>query len=369
MPQDRYQRQSLVTQIGPAGQAKLSAARVLIVGMGALGCTIADQLARAGAGMMRIVDRDVVEWTNLQRQTLYDESDAKRGIPKVEAAARRLRTLRSDLTIEPHAVDVDASNIESLTGGFQGFDVILDGSDNAELRYLINDVSVKLGMPWVMGGCIGVEGRVVAFEPPGMGTVAPHVSKRDQRGDPVGWNSMKYPCLRCVFPTPPAAGELATCDTAGALGPAIGVVASLQVAEAMKLIVGDPSAATTLTTLDVWTSRFHSIDLKTARRDDCPCCGLRKFEFLDRPASGGAKLCGRNAVQIRPPSPTRLDLAALAKRLAPVALIETTQLTVSVAPRDRKDLTLRIFADGRAIVMGTADVATARAIYARLVGV
>ena len=197
------------------GQAKVAAARVVIFGMGALGSTVADQLARAGVKLLRIVDRDVVEWTNLQRQTLYEEGDAARGLPKVEAAARRLRSIRGDLVIEPHAIDIDAGNIESLV---RGVDLIVDGSDNAELRYLINDVSVKDGVPWVMGGAIGVEGRVAAFDP--------------ARGGP---------CLRCVFQTPPGAGELATCDTAGALGPVIGVVASMQVVEAMKLIVGDAS--------------------------------------------------------------------------------------------------------------------------------
>ena len=357
---NRYHRQSLVAQVGTSGQAKLAAARVLILGMGALGSTIADQLARAGVALLRIVDRDVVEWTNLQRQTLYEESDARRGVPKVEAAARRLRTIRSDLTIDLHAIDVDASNIELLT---RDIDLILDGSDNAELRYLINDVSVKSGVPWVMGGCIGVEGRVVAFDPRAMRDAPSTV--RNRSGDAPALNR---PCLRCIFPTPPAAGELATCDTAGALGPAIGVVASLQVAEAMKLIVGDATAAMTLTTLDIWTNRLHSIDLKTARRDDCSCCSKRQFDFLNRPTVGGAKLCGRNAVQVRPATPTRIDLAALAGRLRPVATLDATDLMLKVELRERPEHWLSIFGDGRAIVFGTSDLALARAMYARVIG-
>jgi adenylyltransferase/sulfurtransferase len=340
---DRYHRQSLIPQVGLAGQTKLSAARVLVLGMGALGCTIADQLARAGVDTLRIVDRDIVEWTNLQRQTLYSEEDAIRSVPKVEGAQTRLNAIREDLLVEPHAIDIDASNIESLT---RDIDLILDGSDNAELRYLINDVSVKHRIPWVMGGCIGVEGRVAAFDPKSGG-----------------------PCLRCVFPTPPAAGELATCDTAGALGPAIGAVASLQVVEAMKLIVGDATAATRrLHTLDVWAGRQHSVDLGEAKRADCPCCGARRFEFLDRPATGGAKLCGRNAVQVRPAAPTRVDLIALAKRLGPVATVDVTSLMLKVELRERPEYWLSVFGDGRAIVFGTADLALARSIYARVIG-
>jgi molybdopterin-synthase adenylyltransferase len=339
---DRYQRQSLVSQIGPTGQAKIAVSRALVVGMGALGCTIADQLARAGVAMLRIVDRDVVEWTNLQRQTLYDESDARRSLPKVEAAARRLRTIRTDLRLDPHAIDVDASNVESLA---RDVDLILDGSDNAELRYLINDVSVKSGVPWVMGGCLGVEGRVAAFNP--------------KHG---------RPCLRCLFPTPPGAGELATCDTAGALGPAIGVVASMQVVEAMKLVLGDATAAGRLHKIDVWAGRQHSVDLADAKRIDCSCCGARKFEFLDRPTTGGAKLCGRNAVQVRPATATRVDLAALAERLAPVATLDATSLMLKVELRERPEQWLSIFGDGRAIVFGTADLSVARALYARVIG-
>lgn len=339
---DRYQRQSLVPQIASAGQARLCAARVLVLGMGALGATVADQLARAGVAMLRIVDRDVVEWTNLQRQTLYDERDATRGAAKVEAAAKRLAAIRGDLVIESHALDVDAANLEPLV---RGIDLIVDGSDNAELRYLINDASVKHGVPWVLGGCIGVEGRVAAFDPTRGGC-----------------------CLRCLFPTPPAAGELATCDTAGALGPAIGVVASMQVVEAMKLLVGDVSAASRLLTIDVWSGRFHAVDLREANRPDCLCCGRRGFEFLDRPSVGGAKLCGRNAVQVRPASPTRLDLAALAARLRSVAAVDLSDLTLRVVLKERTDVWMNVFGDGRAIVFGSNDLTAARALYARVIG-
>ena len=337
---DRYHRQSIVPEIGAAGQARLAAARVLIVGVGALGSAAADQLARAGVRMLRIVDRDVVELTNLQRQTLYEESDAIRGLPKVEAAARRLTAIRTDMLIEPHATDVDTSNIEML---IRGIDLIVDGTDNAELRYLINDAATKQGTPWVMGGGLAVEGRVAAFIPGG-------------------------PCLRCIFPTPPSPGELATCDTAGALGPTIGVVASLQVVEAMKLIVGDPTAAATMHVIDVWAGRHRAIDLREARDPDCTCCGRRQFEFLDRPATGGAKLCGRNAVQVRPPAPTRIDLGALGKRLAAVATVDATPLMLKLTLHERPELWMSVFGDGRAIVFGTNELPVARSLYARVIG-
>lgn len=308
--------------------------------MGALGSAVADQLARAGVGLLRIVDRDVVELTNLQRQTLYEEVDAHRNLPKVEAAARRLTAIRSDLVIEPHALDVDAANIEPL---LDGIDLIIDGSDNAELRYLINDAAVRHRLPWVMGGAIGVEGRVAGFRTRG-------------------------PCLRCVFPTPPAPGELMTCDTAGALGPTIGVVASLQVVEAMKLLLADPSAASVLHTMDLWAGRHRAIDLRAAQRSDCRCCGERKFDFLDRPATGGAKLCGRSAVQVRPPTSTRIDLASLASRLAPIAKVEATSLMLKLMLHERPEQWMSVFGDGRAIVFGTADLAVARSLYARVIG-
>ena len=334
---DRHHRQSLLPQIGRDGTARLRASRVTVLGVGALGSSVAEYLVRAGVGAITLVDRDVVELTNLQRQGLYAERDV--GLPKAEAAARRLAAIDGTVALDARAIDVDASNVGTLLPT----DLIVDGSDNAELRYLINDFCVGRSLPWVMGGVIGVEGRVAGFKAP-------------------------WPCLRCLFETPPVAGELATCDTAGVLGPAVGVVASLQAVEAIKLLVGDASAARTLHVVDVWRPRFATIDLSGARRDDCPCCGRGDLEFLRRAPSGGARLCGRNAVQVRPPAPTRVDLAKLASRLASIASIETTQLMVKVVLPDRPTLKLSVFGDGRMLVVGTEDVALARGIYARIVG-
>jgi adenylyltransferase/sulfurtransferase len=341
---DRYHRQSILPQFGTAGQERLRAAHVLLLGVGALGSTIAEQLVRAGIGKLTLVDRDVVELTNLQRQALFDESDAKRGLPKVEAAARRLRALNAEVELLPKPLDVDASNIESLIE--KDTTLLLDGSDNAELRYLINDVLIKRSLPWVMGACIGTEGRVASFDPRRKGS----------------------PCLRCLFPTPPSAGELATCDTVGVLGPAIGVVASLQVAGAMKFLV-EPEPSLQLFTLDVWTGRFKTIDLAEARSPDCVCCGRRSLEFLNRASAGGTRLCGRNVVQVRPPLPTRIDLLKLAEKVRPIADIDATQLMLKLVLHEKPQHPISIFGDGRMLVFGTDDPALARGLYARVVGV
>ena len=197
-------------QIGAEGQEKLARARVLLVGCGALGCTIAEQLARAGIGFLRIVDRDIVELTNLQRQVLFDESDAASALPKAIAAAKRLKQINSSIAIEPHVADLDAGNAES----FCDVDLILDGTDNVATRFLLNEISVKNNIPWIYGACVGTEGRVMTIRP----------------GD--------GPCLRCIFREPPAPGELPTCDTAGVLGPIAAVVGAMQAMAAMKLIVG-----------------------------------------------------------------------------------------------------------------------------------
>lgn len=337
--ENRYHRQQLLPQIGLEGQRKISAARVLLVGCGALGTSIAGQLARAGVGFLRIVDRDVVELTNLQRQVLFDEEDARQGVPKAIAAANRLRRVNSTIAIEPHVKDVHSGNVEELID----VDVILDGTDNAETRYLVNDVSVKHGVPWVYGACVGVEGRVMAVVPG------------------------KTACLRCVFAEPPGVGELATCDTAGVLGAAAAVVASHQVVAAMKVILGAPVRE--MVTLDVWSLRSRVVSLDDAQRDGCPCCGQRRFEFLDRASTGSVSLCGRNAVQIRAGRTGRIDLRRLSERLAMVGEVALGEYMVKCRLRGDDGIDLTVFPDGRVIVNGTDDVSKARAIAARVVGV
>jgi adenylyltransferase/sulfurtransferase len=341
-PIDRYHRQTLLSRIGEDGQRRLQSARVLLVGCGALGTVIADQLVRGGVGMVRLCDRDLVELTNLQRQVLFDETDAAAGTPKAVAAAARLARINSSIVIDPHVVDVHSGNIEPL---MDGVDLVLDGTDNVETRYLINDAAVKHGIPWIYGGCVGTSGRVATIIP------------------------IKGACLRCLFPQPPGPGELPTCDTAGVLAGAANIVASLQVAAAYKVLLEDPSAAE-MVSIDVWPVRVHAVSIADGRRPDCPTCGERKFEFLDaRPGAAAAALCGRNTVQIRPSNAVNtIDFDAITPRLASAGVVERTPFFVRCSPRESK-LTLTLFPDGRAMIHGTSDPAVARSLYARLVGV
>jgi molybdopterin-synthase adenylyltransferase len=340
---DRYQRQRILPAIGSAGQDKIRAARVLLIGCGGLGCSSADLLVRAGVGSITIVDRDVVELSNLQRQSLFDESDARRSLPKVEAAARRLRAVNSEVAIDPQALDVDAGNLLSLMDSSRAT-IVIDGTDNAQVRYLMNDACVSRGLPWVMAGCVGTEGRVLPVVPGG-------------------------PCLRCVFPTPPDAGEVDTCDIAGVLGPGIAMVAALQVAWAIRILVDGFSIAPKLTAMEFWNSDLRTIDLDDAKSADCPCCGQRQFEFLARAGSAGAKLCGRNAVQVRPaPGSRRLDLAAMESKLRPFATTESSELMLKLVLHEKPELAMTLFADGRMIVFGSEDPTLARSIYSRVVG-
>ena len=340
MELNRYHRQILLPQIGEAGQSRLLASRVLLIGCGALGSVIAEQLARAGVGLLRIVDRDIVELTNLQRQVLFDESDVAHALPKAVGAANRLSRVNSGIQLEPIVADLDASNVES----FLDVDLILDGTDNVATRYLVNDVAVKRSVPWVYGACVGTEGRVMAIRP-GQG-----------------------PCLRCVFPEPPAPGELPTCDTAGVLGPVAGVVASMQVIAAIKLLTGSESIGDELVSMDLWSNRIRVVDTSDSRRADCPACGLRRFDFLCDTASRAVQLCGRQAIQIRATSKQALLASDLAARLNPFGTTQATPYFVRCALRDEKPLQITVFLDGRTIVHGTNDPARAKAIHARYLG-
>jgi molybdopterin/thiamine biosynthesis adenylyltransferase len=345
---DRYHRQSLLPQIGIEGQARLRASSILLVGCGALGTVIAEQLVRAGIGMLRIADRDIVELTNLQRQVLFDESDVKNGVPKAIAAAERLGRINSEVKLEPHVTDVHSGNVE-LLAGFDGdsrpVDLILDGTDNVTTRYLLNDVAVKHQVPWVYGACVGTEGRCMAVTPPGGA------------------------CLRCVFPEPPSPAELPTCDTAGVLAPAAAIVASLQVAAAMRVLRQNGFAPEMLISVDAWRGRFRTISLDDAKRADCPTCAGRLFEFLDaRAESQMTSLCGRNAVQVRPHSTGPMELARIAQKLSNSGQVHRTQYLVRCELADPLGLHLTVFPDGRAIVNGTADLDRARSIYSRFIG-
>ena len=336
----RYHRQELLPQIGKDGQARLAAGRVLLVGCGALGCTIAEQLARAGVGRLRIVDRDVVEWSNLQRQVLFDEVDARDATPKAIAAKARLARINSGVAVEAVIADVHAGNAVQLAAGV---DVILDGTDNVDTRYLLNDVASCHETPWVYGACVGTEGRVMPVVPG------------------------KTACLRCVFPEPPAGSELPTCDTAGVLGPVAAVVGSLQAVEAIRLLVGGPEEGrSALWSADLWAGRARTTALE--RQPDCPTCGRREFSFLSKPPGQSTTLCGRRSVQVRPAREVRLDLAGAARKLGGVGEVQQTPFLLRCRLADESGVELTLFADGRLIVSGTTDGDKARSLYARYVG-
>ena len=353
-PTDRYHRQMLLAQIGSAGQARLGASRAAVVGCGALGCTIAQWLARAGVGEIVVIDRDVVELTNLQRQVLFDEGDAAAGRPKAEAARLALARINSGIEVRAVVTDLDHLNAAEL---LDGADLILDGTDNAPTRYLLNDIAVRDGIPMVYGGVVSTGGVTM--------TIASGID------DPTA-------CLRCVFRDPPAAGALETCDTAGVLGPAVGVIASVQAGEAIKVLSGNTDAVRRgVLQIDLWDGDTRSIG---ARRDaDCPCCGGRNFEFLEGKHAGRTvKLCGRGAVQVHAGSRGSIDLHAVARRLgAHGAVVQNDLLVRALLVGEVPDegvagvgggCEVTVFADGRAIVKGTERAERARSIYAKYVG-
>jgi adenylyltransferase/sulfurtransferase len=337
----RYDRQVKYHPFGVEGQKRLRDSAALVVGCGALGSVIANTLARAGVGTLRIVDRDFLELNNLQRQVLYDEADVAAGMPKAIAAANRLRTINSDIKIEPVVGDVTYINIASLA---EGVGVIIDGTDNFETRLLVNDYCVKHKLPWVYGGCVGADGQTMAILP---GETA---------------------CLSCLLPEMPPPGTTPTCDTAGILGPVVNVIASLQSIEALKILSGNlESVSRKLTVIDLWDNRLRQIDLgDLCERADCPTCGQGKFPWLIGERGGQtAVLCGRNAVQLRSETPQQLNLAELERRLSSVGRVTRNPFLLRLEVAGH---VITQFPDGRAIVAGTDDVAQARTIYARYVG-
>jgi adenylyltransferase/sulfurtransferase len=352
---DRYHRQMLLPGVGEAGQRRLLASHALLIGCGALGSTVADLLSRAGVGTITIVDRDLVELTNLQRQTLYTEADARDALPKPIAAQRRLAQVNSTVRIRPVCDDFHPGNAEEIASDLPDappVGVIIDGTDNFETRYLLNDLAVSLGVPFVYAGAVATGGMTM--------TVIPGVT----------------PCLRCVFEQMPDPATAATCDTAGVLGPAVTAIASIEAGEAIKALIGAADAITPrLLTLDLWTNEARSISLAGARRDDCPCCGREDFDFLEgAKASVARTLCGRNSVQVAPASrDASIDLDALAQRLAPHGAFTMDDFLLRGAlARERNDrgepIGLAVFPNGRAIISGTTEQRVAKTIYARYVG-
>lgn len=337
---ERYSRQILFQPIGKDGQEKLAKSRVLLVGCGALGASHAEILARAGVGFLRIVDRDFVEFTNLQRQTLFSESDAKERLPKAVAAKDRLAKINSEIEVEAIVADINYSNIEDF---IKDCDLVLDGTDNFQTRYTVNDACVKLKKSWIYGAAVSSYGVTMTIIPG------------------------ETPCLRCIFEEMPDAGSSPTCDTAGVIQPIIASVSAIQTTEALKILTGKTEDLhRSLIQIDVWQNDWRKIKLG-APNADCETCGKKNFEFLDAESvEFSAVLCGRNAVQISPPKPTDLDLPALAEKLKNLGEVKQNEYLVRLTI-DENELT--IFRDARAIIRGTDDVSTARSLYAKFVGV
>jgi adenylyltransferase/sulfurtransferase len=335
----------LYDKVGPEGQQRLAASRVALFGCGALGTVLANTLVRAGVGFVRLCDRDFIEIDNLQRQILFDEGDIAANLPKAQAAAIKLRAVNSQVRVEPHVVDVNPANIVALA---DGVDLLLDGTDNFETRFLINDLAVQSRRPWIYGAVIGATGLCMTIVPG------------------------RTPCLRCIFEEAPPPDMNPTCDTAGVLAPAVNVVASLQAIEAMKLLMGRIDEINpNLVHLDLWTGRMMGMNVQTARQSGtCPCCARNEFEFLRGGRTGTtAALCGRNAVQIVPPAPpgAPVDLAVVAARLASAAT-EPVRHNVHMLRATLGGYELTLFPDARAIIKGTSDPAKARSLYARFFG-
>ncbi len=335
---DRYSRQILFSGIGEEGQRRLLAARVLIVGCGALGSAHAESLARAGVGHLRLVDRDFVEPSNLQRQTMFTESDAEQRLPKAIAAANHLREINSEIEVEPHVVDVNHSTIERL---IENCDVVVDGTDNFSTRYLINDACVKHNTNWIYGAAVGSYGVTM--------TIRPHQTA----------------CLRCIFEEAPAAGSAPTCDTSGVIMPIINVVSAVQVSEVFKLITGQTQALHgSLMQFDVWQNEWRKIGAG-ARRDDCPTCALALYETLTRAEEGAAVLCGRDAIQISPSQPTCINFPTLAERLRRAGEVKFNEYLLRFRTGDFE---LTVFRDARSIIRGTDEIPVARSLYAKYIG-
>jgi len=331
---ERYSRQILFPGIGETGQQRLLDARVAVLGCGALGSFQAGALARAGIGYLRIIDRDYVELSNLQRQWLFDQCDVEQGLPKSIAAARKIASINSAIQVDPVVADLTASNVDEVLADV---DLILDGADNFEARYLINDHAVDRGRPWVYGAAVASYGITMSIVPG------------------------KTACLRCIYPDPPS-GAQPTCETAGVLGTVTALIASLQVSEAIKILCGgEPSGR--ITTADVWTGEIRQVS-QPGPSEDCPACARREFPYLTGKHRAPVSLCGRNAVQIH--ERTRpIDLQQLASRLAPLGMVRANEfaLRFEISP-----YLLTVFPDGRAIIKGTTDVGVARSLYARYIG-
>jgi molybdopterin/thiamine biosynthesis adenylyltransferase len=337
---DRYSRQTLFPPIGKEGQERLRAASVTIIGCGALGTVLANNLCRAGIGHLTVADRDYIEISNLQRQILFDEEDVARHLPKAIAAKEKLQRVNSEVEVEALIEDINADGIEAL---IQRADLVLDATDNFETRYLLNDVCIKYNKPWIYSGVIASYGVTM--------NIIPGVT----------------PCLRCVFPEMPLPGTTPTCDTAGVLNGIVGAITGIASTEVLKILLNSDRISHDMLWMDLWENTSERIELP--RQPDCPACDQHHYEFLDAlSGTGSTSLCGRNAVQVRSNSRNRagkVDFSALAQRLNPVGEVSFNEFLLRFSI-DNYELT--VFPDARAIIKGTDDEQVARSVYARYIG-
>ena len=356
---DRYSRQILFAGIGAEGQRRLATAHVAIVGCGAMGASSASLLSRAGIGTLTLIDRDFVEPSNLQRQILYDEADARESLPKAEAARRHIGHFNSNVVVHAHIADLVPGNITELLASA---DIVLDATDNFETRYLINDFAVQQGKPWIYAAAIGAYAATMNILPaPAADSPAPSA---------VQWQPTA--CLACIFPKPPV-GNLQTCDTSGILASAVNLAASIQVTEALKFLTGQPDLMRrTLVSFDLWNlvgnGNLDRSEIATGvPRPDCEVCGKRSFTHLAGENRAHITLCGRDSVQIhehhRP-----IDFAAMRARLSTHSDVQDLRSNDLLLRFRRGPHTITLFADGRAIVQGTTDITVARSLYARFIG-
>lgn len=332
----RYSRQTLLKQIGKSGQKKLSKAKVAIVGCGALGTNIANNLVRSGVGNLTVVDRDLVELNNLQRQSLFNEQDV--GLPKASVAVDKLKKVNSDIEIQSIVDDVNNENVENIV---QNMDVVVDGTDNLLTRFLINDVCVKKHIPWVYGAAIETHGMTMNIVP------------------------NETPCFRCLIQNPPKPGLLPTCDTVGVLNTIPAVIANIETTEVLKIILYDSQINKNLLIYDVWSHNFNSV--KISRRDNCECCVKHDFKFLNK----GNKekiisLCGSNAVQITPVATGKISFEKLKEKLKNLGEVEKTEIILKFKTSNYE---FNIFRNGRTIIYGAKDKKLAKSLYAKYIGV
>ncbi len=336
---DKYSRQLLFWPEGKESQIKLRKKVVTIIGIGALGTALANHLVRAGVGEVRLVDRDFVEESNLQRQMLFDEKDALEHLPKAVAAHNKLTAINSLVKIRSYIEDINASNIEDIV---EGSHLILDGTDNMMTRYLINDVSVKLNIPWIYGGVVHSRGMTT--------TIIPN----------------KTPCFRCLFPDVET-GHAETCDTVGVLSTVVHVIASYQATEALKLLIEDHSfIREEMIQLDIWKNDFDLFPFQLSFNHDCPCCQKSDFKFLSNVSTNlVSSLCGRNAIQVTPINSKEITFSDFHKKWAKLGSVKQTPYLLRLT---YEEYHLSLFKNGRLLVQGTSDITIARRLYSTLVG-